>query len=484
MGRRYRAFSRDQRLLLAPDLREWLPSGHLANFILDVVPALDLREIHAVYESGDGRGQPPFDPEMMVGLLLYGYSTGKFSSRKLEKATYEEVPYRVLSADQHPDHDTISEFRARHLPALGRLFEQILKLCREAGLVKLGHVALDGTKVAASASKRKAMSYGRMCQKEIELERQIKELFDRAAEVDAAEDEQYGRGVRGDELPAELQRRESRLRKIREAKAALEEQARQEAAARAREAEQKNAKRAAQEVATGKKMGGRAAQVPDPESAKPADNAQRNFTDADSRIMKDGASGSFMQGYNAQAAVDHTTQIIVAAAVTQSPNDRTQLQPMIEQVAANCGELPGQVTADTGYFNSAQITAEALKNVDLYVATGRLKHDAVAGEELPKGSLRCPVAQQMRAKLETPQGQAAYGLRKAIVEPVFGQIKEVRGFRRFSFRGYVKVHDEWSLVCLTHNLRKLHRYGAQFVRDHAARLASAIEERQLATTSG
>lgn len=469
MGRRYRAFDRDQRLLLPPDLREWLPAGHLANFILDVVPVLDLKEIHAVYQSGDGRGQPPFDPEMMVGLLLYAYCRGVFSSRKIERATYEEVPCRVLSADQHPDHDTIAEFRACHLPALARLFQQVLKLCQGAGLVKLGHVALDGTKVQANASKHKAMSYDRMCQKEGELERQIKELFDRAAAVDAAEDAQYGRGVRGDELPAELQRRESRLRKIREAKAALEEEARQDAVVRAQEAKEKNAQREAREAATGKGLGGRPAQVADPESAKPADKAQRNFTDPDSRIMKDGASGSFIQAYNAQAAVDNTAQVIVAAAVTQSANDRNQLQPMVEKVAANCGVFPAQVSADTGYFNSAQITAETLSAVDLYVATGRLKHDdAMTGGELAKGALRCPVAQQMRAKLQTPEGQAIYALRKGTVEPVHGQTKEIRGFRRFSFRGYQKVDHEWSLVCLTHNLLKLHRHGAQFVRHQAA----------------
>ena len=264
MGKTFRAYNLDQRLLLPPDMRQWLPEGHLALFLLDVVNQLDLTAILDVYEQGDGRGQPPYHPVMMVTLLLYAYCTGKPSSRRIERATHEEVPYRVLAGDQHPDHDSIAAFRQRHLRALARLFVQVLQLCEAAGLVKLGHVALDGTKIKANASKHKAMSYERMGAKEQELEAEVARLLEQAQQVDAAEDAEYGKGRRGDELPAELARRETRLRKIREAKAALEAAARAQAEQAAEQAREKLAERARREAETGKKMGGRPPQVPDP----------------------------------------------------------------------------------------------------------------------------------------------------------------------------------------------------------------------------
>src|SRR5713101_3241647 len=281
MGKTFRPYELNQRLLLPPDMREWLPEGHLALFVSDVVDALDLAAIFAAYE-GEERGQPPYHPAMMVKLLVYAYCTGKPSSRKIERATYEDVAYRVLAADQHPDHDSIAAFRQRHLPALAELFGQVLRLCQEAGLVKLGHVALDGTKVKANASKHKAMSYERMCAAEQQLEQEVAALLARAQAVDAEEDAQYGAGRRGDELPAELARRESRLAKIREAKAALEVEARTRA----------------QGDGT------------PPDEARPPDKAQRNFTDPESKIQK--SSEGFIQGYNAQVAVDATAQVIVA----------------------------------------------------------------------------------------------------------------------------------------------------------------------------
>ncbi len=291
MSRIYLSYDPEQRLLLPPDLREWLPEGHLALFISDVVDELDLQPILAAYESGDGRGRPPYHPLMMVKLLVYGYCIGRVSSRKIEKATYEDVAFRVLACNQHPDHDSIAEFRKRHLQELASLFVQVLKLCEQAGLVKLGHVAIDGSKLRANASKHKAMSYERMCEKEEQLAAEVARLLQEAAAVDEAEDQQYGKGRRGDELPAELARRESRLHKIREAKAALEEEAKVKAAAAAAAAEAKLEVRKKREAETGKKTPGRKPQVVEVAAAKPEAKAQRKFTDPESRIMKDGGDG-------------------------------------------------------------------------------------------------------------------------------------------------------------------------------------------------
>ena len=454
----FKPYTPDQLLLLPPALQDWLPEGHLALFISDVVDhALDLTPILAAYETGDGRGQPPYHPALMVKLLVYAYCTGKPSSRQIEQATYEEVPYRVLAANQHPDHDTLAAFREQHLQALAALFTQVLALCRQAGLVQLGHVALDGTKVLANASKHKAMSYGRMAEAEQKLQQELAALLAEAQRVDAAEDTQYGTGKRGDELPAELARRASRLAKLRAAKAALEVAARAEAAQAAVVALAKLAARQQQAEATGRTPAGRPPEVPDPAQATPDPKAQRNFTDPESRSMKDGATKSFVQAYNAQAAVDGEAQIIVAAAVTQEANDKRQLVPLLTAVVANCEAAPAVASADAGYFSEAAVTAEALAGTDLYVAPDRQKHGEAPTPSPPPddGTVRGT----MRAKLQTAAGHAVYALRKAIVEPVFGQIKGTRGFRRFSFRGFAKVQAEWQLICLTHNLLKLFRAG-------------------------
>lgn len=455
----FKPYNPEQPYLLPPVLQDWLPEGHLAAFISDVVDTLDLRTIIATYKEGDGRGQPAYHPAMMVKLLLYAYCTGNPSSRKIERRTYEDVAYRVLTANQHPDHDSIADFRKRHLPALAGLFTQVLQLCQKAGLVKLGHVALDGTKIKANASKHKAMSYERMGETEKRLQQEVAELLEKAQQTDAAEDEQYGKGRRGDELPAELARRESRLKKIQEAKLALEEEAKARAAEQAEAARAKIEQRQRQEQETGQKAKGRSPQVPDPEQAVPAPKAQRNFTDPESRIMKDGATKSFEQAYNAQAVVDSTAQIIVAAAITQEANDKRQLVSMLQQAAENLGQMPPQASADAGYFSTANVTDKRVAGVDLYVPPDRQKHmpdDAVDNDEaVPDDS----VIEAMRQKVKTPEGRAIYSRRKTVVEPVFGQIKEVRGFRRFSFRGKIKVAAEWQLICLTHNLLKL--FGAK-----------------------
>ena len=450
----------DQSLMMPPSLHEWLPEDHLARFVADLVPSLELSEFYASYEEKDGRGQAAYHPVMMVRLLIYGYCIGVVSSRQIEKRTYEDVAFRYLSADEHPDHTTINEFRKRHLKALSGLFLQALQLCQTAGLVKMGHVALDGTKKQANASKHKAMSYGRMGEAEAKLKAEIEDLLQRAEAADVAEDEKERQGF-SDKLPKELARRESRLKKIQEAKAALEAEAREKAEQEKASVEARIAARQKQEEETGKKMGGHPPQVPDPEQAKPEDKAQRNFTDPDSRIMPDGAhKGSFVQAYNAQIAVDAEAQIIVAAEVRQEANDKQQLAPMLEQVQQNTGVKPVASSEDAGYWSPEQVADKRVAGIDLHVATGRDKH-GIAEETAPSSdaTTEATALNQMKQKLQTEAGRAIYKMRKAIVEPVFGQIKECRNFRRFSLRGLENVRAEWKLVCLTHNILKLFRSG-------------------------
>jgi transposase len=460
MGKSFLPDTVNQSLLFPPSLHDWLPEGHLARFLVDVVGALDLSAIYASYGEKDGRGQSAYAPEMMLRVLLYGYATGVYSSRKIAERSYEDVAFRYLCGDQHPDHDTIAEFRKRHLEALAGLFTQALLLCEKAGLVKLGHVAIDGTKIKANASKHKAMSYARMGETEARLKQEIEALLKQAEDMDAAEDAQYGKGRRGDELPEELVRRESRLKKIQQAKAELEQEAGEKAEQERAEAEAKLARRREEEARTGKKKRGREPQVPDPEKAQPEAKAQRNFTDPESRIMPDGANkGSFVQGYNAQAAVDATAQVIVAAEVTQETTDNHQLLPMLEQVEENLGRKPEAASADAGYWSEANATDKSVADVDLYIATGRDKHEAMPALATGPPPEQVSVKEAMRCKLRTEAGRAVYKMRKAIVEPVFGQIKEGRGFRRFSLRGVNNVRCEWKLVCATSNLLKLFGSG-------------------------
>jgi transposase len=467
MGKQFRDCNLNQQLLLPVSLHDWLPEGHLARFVAEVVEALDLSPIYATYERGDGRGLAAYDPRMMVRVLIYGYCRGVASSRRIERATYEDVGFRYLAADQHPDHDTIANFRKEHLAALSQLFVQVLRLCQQAGMVKLGHVALDGTKVKANASKHKAMSYERMEEAEKKLEAEVKALLEEAARVDAEEDGKYGKGKRGDELPAELQRRETRLAKIREAQATLEREARERAEQEKVRVEARLKEREQQEAERGRKFGGHPPGVPDPEQAKPDPQAQRNFTDPDSRIMKDGATKEFVQAYNAQAAVDSQAQVIVAAEVTQEANDKKQLVPMMEQVKIVTGSQPQHATADSGYFSEANVTDPRLEGIDLLVAPDRQKHSqegpGTTGPPVENLAGLSPTvsaspALTLRNKLLTPQGRALYKMRKAVVEPVFGQIKEQRGFRRFLLRGLDNVSAEWKLICATHNLLKLYRH--------------------------
>lgn len=496
MSKRFRTCDLNQVFLLPPSLQDWLPEKHLARFIADVIDELDLSKIMSVYGRKDGRGMAAYHPVMMTRMLLYGYCRGVVSSRKIERATFEDVAFRYLAADQHPDHDSIASFRQTHLQSLAELFTQALQLCDKAGLVQLGHVAIDGTKLKANASKHKAMSYDRMGAKEQQLREEVEKLLAQAAQADASEDAQYGKGKRGDELPAELARRESRLKKIAEAKAALEQEARERAAAQKTEVEARLEARRRQEEEQGKKIGGRPPQVPDPEQAKPEPKAQRNFTDPESRIMKDGATKCFMQAYNAQAAVDSHSQIIVAATLTQEANDKKQLLPMLDQVAANMGRKPEHATADAGYFSAAAVTSPKVEGIELLVPPNRQKHgegnetnpvtSAVAAPAVsaPGGQpveastgLPAPPAKSaeeaMREKLRTAAGQAIYKMRKAVVEPVFGQIKEQQGLRGVSMRGLEKAAAEWQIICLTHNLLKLFQ----------ARTAFATQSKRIRTRS-
>ena len=453
--KRFRPYEPDQSLLLPPNMNDWLPEGHPASLIREVVGRLDLSAIYAAYADGAKGGKPPCDPRMMTGLLLYAYCKGVRSSRKIEEATYEWVPFRVLAADQHPDHDTICEFRKRHLGALSDLFVQVLDICREAGMAKLGHVAFDGTKVLANASKHKAMSYGRMKKRRAELEAEVADLMANADAVDAEEDAKFGKGVRGDELPEELRFRETRLAKIEEAMAALEAEA-------AAEADAKRAEIAEKEKAREEEGKPRRGRKPKEPSDEPRDKAQRNFTDPDSRIMKDGATKGFVQAYNCQAAVDADSQVIVAADVTQEANDKKQVEPVIEQVKSNTGEKPKRASADSGYFSEANAEYLDGEGIDAYVATGRQKHSDPT-PPAPRGRIpkNATPKQRMARKLRTKKGRETYSKRKSSVEPVFGQIKDGRGIRRFLLRGIEAVRAEWRLICLTHNLLKLFRRVGQ-----------------------
>jgi transposase len=425
MAKRYRAYEPDQLFLMPPSLREWLTEDHLAYFVSDLVDDLDISEIEAVYEDEE-RGQPPYHPRMMTKVLIYAYCNGVFASRRIEKRLIEDVAFRVLAAGNTPDFRTLSDFRKIHRQAVEGLFAQVLFLARKARALKLGRVAIDGSKVKANASKHKAMSYGRMKEREQELREEVRRLLSEADRQDEAEDRRFGRDRTGEELPEELRRRESRLERIRQAKRALEKEARKEA----------------QEA--GKKQ------------SPPEDKKQYNFTDPQSRIMK--GSDGFLQGYNCQIAVEENFQLIVGQAVTQEANDKEQLKPMVEAIEEQAGQKPGEVLADSGYCSEDNFKYLARRHIDGYVATERQKH----GEKrlpckrgpLPKGA---SAVARMKRKLQTQVGRRIYAMRKAIVEPVFGQIKQVRGFRQFLFRGLEKVQREWALVCLTHNILKLHR---------------------------
>lgn len=415
----FRAYDPKQILLLPPNLDEWLPAEHMARLIDDLVEKmLDLSAVYADYK--EVRGAPPYHPKLLLKLLLYGYANGIFSSRKLERAAHELVPCRYLTADQRPDHKTISEFRRRHLKAVRGLFLQVLRICQQAKLVKLGHVALDGTKIRANASKHKAMSYGRMREREPELEWIVKELLEKAEEIDRAEDAKYGRDRRGDELPEELQRAESRLRRLREAKAALEREAQEE---------------------------GR---------EEPEEKAQRNFTDPDSKIMVN-SDKAYVQAYNCQLAVDDTPhQVALAAEVSNQASDNPQLVPMLIETILNVEQKPKKLSADAGYSAETNLRALEALDIDAYVAINKERHQCQ--ETCPSGRIpkSAGIRERMQRKLRTQKGRGVYRRRKHVAEPPFGFLKQALGFRQFLLRGLEKVDAEWKLVVAAYNLTRLY----------------------------
>ena len=439
MAKTFKSWDVDQLVLLPPSVHELVPAGHLAHFVRDLVrESLDLSAILKTYT--EDRGFPPSDPVMMTALLLYAYGHGLYASRRIATACEERVDVMAVTARQTPDFRTVSDFRKRHLTALGGLFTQVLQLCQKAGLVPLGHVALDGTKLKATASKHKAMSYGRMQKTEADLAATVQGWLEKAEALDARADAEWGRDRRGDELPTGVTDKQHRLEKIRHAKAALEAEARAEAEA--------TRKTPAGDAAVRPQRGRPSTPLP----GIPRERAQHNVTDPDSRIMK--TADGFVQGYNAQAAVDAASQIIVAHRVTAAANDQQPLVPMVAQIKQNMGRQAREVSADADYCSEANLRELSRRHIHGSVATGRQQH----GQASASGCRHAKVGTHTRAmqiKIRRGGYRSRYRLRKQTVEPVFGQIKQARGFRQVLLRGIEKVTQEWSLVGLAHNLLKL-----------------------------
>lgn len=441
MSKHFRPWKIDERQLLPPSVEDYVASDHLSRLIVSLVrESLDLSAIDGSYRSD--LGQPPFEPRMMTALLLHSYASGLYASRRIAKACVDRADFMMIVAGDPPDFRTISEFRRRHLTALAGLFVQVLQLAEQAGLVKLGHVALDGSKIKANASKHKAMSYDRMKKREAELQGEVDRWLKAAEAADQEEDRLYG-DKRGDELPAWVADKQKRLEKIRQAKAELEA----EAKAAAEEEMRQRAAAEARRKAEGRKKTGK---TPAPPKTEPDGRAQRNFTDPQSCILK--TKDGYIQGYNAQAAVDATAQIIVAHGLTPGMSDQDQLVPLVDGIEHNLGRKPKQVSADCGYCSETNLAALADRQISAYIAVGRAKHPADA-----KRKIAAPLTKAMRNKLKRAGYRSRYRLRKQIVEPVFGQIKQARGFRQFMLRGIDKVTAEWALICTAHNLTKLAR---------------------------
>ena len=434
----FRPYQPDQMLLLSPDLREWLPAGHLAHHVSDLVDALDLSALYVPYE-GDGRRNAPYEPSMMVKILIYAYATGVFSSRAIARKLEEDVAFRVLAAENFPQHRTICEFRRRHLEDFERMFVEVVRVAREMGVVRFGTLSVDGTKVRANASKRKAMSYGRMLKEEARLKEEIQGLLDKAGAVDSQEDERYGEPVRGDELPAELQRREQRLAAIQEAKARLE--------AAQRSADDARGRKPGQDRPRG---GGRPYKRA---YGEPKPSAQSNFTDPESQIMKT-STERYQQCYNAQMVVDEAHQLIVATDVGAQASDQGQLLPLLDEVSETFGVEPEGVLADAGYCNEADLVTLEQRDIDAHVALGR------EGKAQAVDPHTRPATHRMGEKVASEKGRVQYAKRKWISEAPNGWIKEVLGFRRFSMRGLEKVRGEWHLVCLALNIKRMREWAA------------------------
>jgi len=449
MSGRFVNVDRDTPYLLPPSVQDWLPENHLARFVVEIVDRLNLSELNSGYR---GRGSEAFPPSMMVALLFYGYATGVFSSRQLERATYDSVAFRYVAGNRHPDHDTIANFRKRFLKELGALFVQIRGIAQQMGVLKLGKVTLDGTKVHANASKHSALSWEHACKIEAQLKAEVEQLMRLAAAADQAEIPD------GMSVPEELERREERLAAIAQAKAAIEARAAERYAREKAAYEQKMAERRAKEKSSGRKPGGHPPAQPQP-GPQPKD--QVNLTDADSRIMPTSAGG-FEQAYNAQAGVDVATMLIVEQHVTQNPNDKQEVAPALENLDAVAEVLgkPEAMIADTGYFSADNVDACHAHAVEPYIAAGRDAHYPPLAQRLskpPPVPADANAVDRMKHRLRTPEGRAVYATRKCTVEPTFGIIKSVLGFRQFLLRGLQAVLHEWTLVCIGWNMKRLHR---------------------------
>lgn len=434
MGKTFRDWDIEQLMMFPPCVEDFVPQEHLAHFVRNTVcEALDLSTILECYS--EERGYPPYHPTMMTAVLLYAYCQGIYPSRRIAKACRERVDFMAVTGMQMPDFRTISDFRKRHLVALGELFVQVLRLCQQAGLVKLGHVALDGTKLKANASKHKAMSYGRMKKAEAELQTIVSGWLRQAQAADAREDEEHGADQSGEELPDWVRDKQGRLEKIREARARLEAEAQAQASQKGEE-----------------KKSGSPGRPRKNEPGTPKDSAQTNFTDPQSRIMK--SHDGFIQGYNAQAVVDADSQVIVAQGLTNNASDAPQLAVMVAQIKQNTGRQARELSADAGYCSEDNLKELRRRHINGYIATGRQKH----GQATASGERKVKLgtyAYAMWQKLRRGGHRSRYRLRKQTVEPVFGQVKQGRGFRQFLLRGVRKVAGEWSLICTAHNLLKL-----------------------------
>jgi transposase len=462
VNKRFRVCSHDQPFLLPPSLQDWLPESHLARFVADVMNELDLSSIYASYERSDGRGLSAYHPVLMARLLLYGYCIGVTSSRKIEQATYDNVAFRYLSADQHPDHDTVAAFRQQHLKALAELFVQALRLCQKAGLVKLGNVSIDGTKIKANASTRRSVRYDRISEREQHWRAEVARLLRQAQQTDREEERRLGHDQTANQLPDELANAQKRLERLQQAKAELEQEAQAELKTVLEELPPgKRGPRKRSEQTSQPPKDGRQREKDKKRRQRARRNAaapsrQYNFVDPDSRVMKDSGERGFVQAYNAQLAVDTEAQVIVAAELTQQPIDRQQLLPMVKTLRSMLEAVPATITADAGYWDTTSLKDPAMSGIEMLIAPDSKPH--IPGKPLPPNAPRSEEAFRMREVLATDGGKARYALRQTTVEPVFGQIKETRGIRRFRLRGLLNVASEWKLICATHNLLKLFRY--------------------------
>lgn len=447
MARKFKMVNYDESLRQTVTIEECLPPNHLARFIAGIIALLDLRAIYARYAPVGGEA---FAPEILLGLLFYGYATGVFSSRKIERATYDAIPFRYLAGGLHPDHDTIANFRKTFLPQITELFAQVLVVAHELGYLKLGNISLDGSKVRADASKHHAVSYGRLLELEQQLRAEVAELMDLGEQAD------QGQLPPGLNLETEITLRQARLVNLAEAKAVLEARAQERYAAEQAEYEAKLRQREAQAQETGRAPRGRAPQPPTP---GPREKDQYNFTDPDSRIMKNPTDKGFDQYYNAQVAVDQESLLIVGHSLSNHPNDKAEALPTVETIPPEIG-TPDAAALDNGYFSPTTIEGLEARGIDPYIATGREPHhrswkEYFAQPPAPPAEDASPIV-KMAYKLQTDIGKAIYRLRKCTVEPVIGILKEVLGFRQFSLRGLVAVAGEWCLVCLAYNLKRLH----------------------------